>query len=303
MRITRDFILSELGKSVGIKVSSNSVSMLCPFHDDNKSPSLSMSLGGKAPPGVWFCFGCQEKGSWNKLALRLGLRTVDSDDVSDYDASINNRKIELFKPEQEDELNLSPLREGWKNYSIEFLNKFDAKRLWHEKYHEYFLFFPITHMGDYKGYIRARLVNDDKLGPKYWIRLEEKILYPIDMLLPYYTPVIVLVEGVSDVFRFLRYRIPTLAIFGTHSVLENTSDLLEALHVKKIIMCCDGDDPGRKANRKLAESFDLLGFDTRIFPLPEGEDPDSVPYDYIEALQKMVIRIGGKLLPKERHNT
>lgn len=295
MKVTREFVINELSKVSQLKESNNQAQILCPFHEDVKTPSLSISLGGKTPPGIFFCFGCQEKGSWNKLAAKLGLRQVDKDYLQDDEAVLSSVKIEEFNPYMD--LSLSPLNKPWRKYSIDFLNQFEAKLMWHDKYHDSYLYFPFYYLHDYKGFIRVKL-NNESIGPKTWFHLDKggKLLYPMDYLLSFETPVIVLVEGIADVFRLLKHRIPALALLGTYTLLDNIKIMLDTLLVKRVILCCDGDSAGRNANFKIAKELESIGIDARIFPLPDNEDPDSVHKEYIKALRNMVIRIGGKLL-------
>lgn len=296
VQLTKEFVINELQKSCEVKLGGGQANIVCPFHED-KDPSLSVSLGYKVPPGVFFCFGCKASGSWNTLANKLGLTTVgENSKYEDTSYHVNKRKIEIFQPTDEEYLSLSPLDFKWKKYSIEFLQKFNVQKMWHDKYTDYYLYFPVTYIGDYKGYIRGRIYKES-YGPKYWFNLSEKIFYPIDYLLGKDTRVIVLVEGVADALRLIRYNIPTLAVLGTYFKEDLGLDILETLMVDKVVLCFDGDNPGKEAAIKTAKLLDKH-LDVRIFPLPKDEDPDSVDYKYIAALKAFVLRLGGKLLNK-----
>lgn len=49
-------------------------SFLCPFHDE-RTPSFSVHL----EEGVWYCFGCGEKGNLEKLYRRLGKKLTEEE--------------------------------------------------------------------------------------------------------------------------------------------------------------------------------------------------------------------------------
>ena len=42
----------------------------CPFHSDS-NPSFAVNKKN----GLWICHGCNEKGNWNNLLRRLGLKS------------------------------------------------------------------------------------------------------------------------------------------------------------------------------------------------------------------------------------
>lgn len=318
--ITEDFIINELSKVVNVKKSGQGVKIPCPFHNETE-PSLQISLGTKVPAGIWYCFGCKEKGHWNSLAERLGLTQVGYN-AKESKAFVNKKDIKLYKPIFEEELDLSELNFTWKRYSAKFLNYFGARRLWHEGYADYFIFIPITFLGDYQGFIRVRL--NPKLGPKYWINLENKFFYPFDFYLDKKISTIVLVEGLADVYRLIKNRIPALTIFGT--TIPNIKDsvsMLKTLCIKNIILCMDGDLPGKEANLKLKEELSpkfnvevlQLPFRYKVFRDKRGKlirnpsgkpkieyiekcDPDDMDKKYLKILRKMVLDSGSNLLPK-----
>ena len=313
MVVSPDFVRHELSKVFAPKEASGSLWVPCPFHNETV-PSLQVSLGKKYPVGTFLCYGCGTSGSWNKIAEKLGLATVTSDGYKQGDKLyVNSIKIELYEPIKEHTLTLDKLKDKWKRYSIEFLEQFGAQRLWHDKYADYFIYLPVTYTGDYQGFIRVRLNPD--LGPKYYINLKQKIFYPFDKMLEYDTTSIVLVEGVADVFRLIKNRIPALAVLGTHFDIDFGTEMLNTLAVKTVILCMDGDVPGKKANIKLYTELTKKKFDVRILQLhfkykkvynktldrddivyKEKCDPDDMDKKYLKVLRKMILNTGGKLL-------
>lgn len=310
--IPAEFILAELTRAgVGYKSSGDHAMIVCPFHNDS-NPSLGISLGGKVPAGVWHCLGCKRSGTWNELAQRIGMRVWDKNSVSDVLYITRTKKSINSTPEVEDPL-LSPWNGRWKSYGPKFLRKFGAKKLWDPRNREYYLYLPMTYIGEYYGYVRARL-HEDSPGPKYWFPPNiTKPMYPIDYLLEYDTRVVVLVEGVGDALRCLRYGLPALAILGT-SVTTFMREQLETLGAETLIICMDGDEAGYRAvfGYKSEAGSSIPGlvdelhseYDIRVLfpPVPDltedvlKHDPDSMPYTYIEVLKHLVVSNGGSLL-------
>ena len=289
--MNKDFILRELTKVTKIVVKGDNAIIHCPFHDQhNPLGTCSISLGLKTKAGVWHCWSCNASGPWNALATKLGLRTTE-DEVSEINYYVKNVKIPILEDIDEDKLVLKELPVGfkWKRYTKEFLDKFDAKLLWHEKVKEYYLYFPMTYMQDYIGYIRAKL--DKSLdGPKYWFSFKTKLPYPVDYLMDKDTSSVVLVEGISDALRLLKNDIPALALLGV-SLTKQMKDILEAMGVESVVLCLDGDDAGRKAAFKLASELHKLKLETRVIVPPDEKDPDTMPFRYVKVVKHLIKKL------------
>jgi len=302
--ITKEFILSELSKTQTVTTSKGTALICCPFHDDH-NPSMGVSLGnGKVSAGIFNCFSCKAKGGWNVLASKLGLTTVGSESNLDKHYFVNKTKIKLFKPIDKESLTLIDIDTGWRRYSKKFLKKFKVKKMWHDKFGDYYLYFPFTYLGEDYGFIRTS-ISKDSYGPKYWFNVREKLLYPIDYLLQFSTPVVVIVEGLADCLRLLKYGIPALASLGT-VITKFNYELIEMQGIEKIIFCYDGDEAGKKAvigydtnNGYIEGQAAMLtrtGYDVRVLFPPKGKDPDNMPYKYIKILKNMVLSMGGNLI-------
>lgn len=289
-----DFVISELSKITNINVTNttNGVMLICPFHKDS-DPSCSVSLGGKVPAGIFKCFSCNASGSWNQLAEKLGLTTVDGKEDNLY----VNPKLELFSPVMEDNLQLYPITKKWRKYSTKLLETLDVQLLWEENLKDYYLYFPVTYVGEYMGHIRAKIRNES-LGYKYFFNLKHKLFYPYDTMMSYNTSTIVLVEGIADMLRLYRTGIPVLATLGTQFSEELALECLYGLMVKNIIFCYDGDEAGHKAVVKWAPFFEDQGFFVRSLFLPikpKSLDPDNMPNVYVRLLKKMILKMHGSL--------
>lgn len=277
--------------------------MLCCFHRDNKTPSLSINVDGRgAPPGTYFCFGCKVSGSWNSLAKRLGLAQWGKESQGEnvyVDKSLKEIKAEI----EEHNLSLTKWQRKWRRYSPEFLKQFKVRQLVDNRTGLDYMWIPLTYGGDMQGYIRVRLSEKDK-GPKYFFSPNmTKVLFPGDFLLKKKTPVLVLVEGVADALRLIKYKMAAASILGT-TLLPLMKEQLSLMGVQTVIACLDGDKAGRKATRGytlesgkkvvgLLESVRKLGIKAVDFKLPKENDPDDAPIPVLKDLWKLYKREGG----------
>ena len=305
VKVTKDFVINEISKAYNIPgiYKLKELNILCPFHND-RNPSLSISLGEKVPPGIFKCWSCGESGSWNKLASKVGLTTVDEDEFNIYSTywpTIKN-KIENDVSTDVDNLNLQKLTFSWRGFPKRFLHRFGGKLLWDETLNDTFIYLPINYLSDYYGYVRCKIYKDSP-GPKYWFNLIQKIFYPYNMFLNIDTDTVVLVEGVTDALRLIMYGIPTLATLGTQWPTEIGVDILENLGIKKVIFCYDGDKAGYEAvivgsTNKKGYAIELTknNFEVRVLFPPKGEDPYSMPKYYIYGLAYLFKKLKGNLL-------
>ncbi len=298
-RIPRDFILNELQRSDKIKVTSNQAQMCCPFHKWTNPYSLGVRLtDGKVKAGTWSCFGCKAGGNWNELALRLGLKSWDLGTDNDYIPTLAT--LDKFELISEDSLTLDKFDLKWKSYNTDFLECFNAKKLWHDKYKEYYLYLPITYLYDRYGFVQAKL-NPNSYGPKYWFNFQSKIPYPFDLYLDKDISVLVLVEGIADAYRLIRANIPALAILGS-SITEFGFDLIDIINPKLIVIMLDNDDAGLRAINgfKNKDGFKngikaLLkdrGYDVKVCYPPKGHDPDSMSFKNLLKFRNYIISLG-----------
>lgn len=247
------------------------------------------------------CFGCNTSGSWNKLASHMNLRLWDAENEESSFWVIPAKKT-LQKQLSLGDSTLSKWDGTYKNYPPSFLEKFGAKKLFIPNYKADYLYLPVKYYGEISGYCRARLREQDP-GPKYWFPLSaKKVLYPLDYMLGLPTNCITLVEGVGDAFRLLYNGIPALAILGS-AITDDMLDQLSVLCIENIIVCLDGDEPGKKATfgYKLKGGKRHIGvveklapyYDVRVLRPPLEHDPDDMPQLYINVLKKMNLNLGG----------
>lgn len=307
---TPQFVKQELNRlNVKFQKTGDSYLMLCCFHRDNKTPSLSINVeGGNVPPGTFHCFGggCQASGSWNELAQRLGLAQWGTE--REQDNFYVDRVIKEIKQEIEDStLHLKKWDRNWRRYSPEFLKQFKARKLVDSRTGLEYLWMPLTYGGDMQGYIRVRISENDH-GPKYFFSPRmTKVLFPGDFLLKHHTPVLILVEGLADALRLVRYKMAAASILGT-ILLPTMKDQLSIMGVRTIITCLDGDKAGRRATKGytkengkyvkgLLETVRELDIKAVDFKLPKENDPDDAPVAVLRKLWKLYKKEGGVKLP------
>jgi len=307
MRITADFIIQQLSKVTKIDKGrkSGNLHILCPFHLDRKSPSLSISLGGgKIPIGVFNCFGCPASGSWNDLAEKLGLTTVNKRNREEVFDDVIYKVIpgiEPFSLIEEESLILEKVNESWRGVPKKLLSRLEVKKLWEERLQDWYMYLPVKYANQYYGHIRAKIYKES-VGVKYWFNLKRKVFYPYDYILNKNPATVVLVEGVIDMFRLLKNGIPVLATLGTMFNSEVGLECLEGLGVKTVIFCYDGDDAGHNAvfgTKNVtgkATELENAGFKVRVLEPPKGKDPGDMPQSYVKVLQKMVLDTKGSLI-------
>lgn len=168
------------------------------------------------------------------------------------------------------------------------------------KYYDTFrnrIMFPICDAAGRVIAFSGRALKEDDKTPKYLNSPETKLFYKSEVLYGFNIAknyirkldYAVLVEGQMDLIMSHQAGVPnTVASSGT---------ALTELHLKKIqklsnrvIIAYDSDSAGEKAGMRAAELALLLGMETKIAPLPKGEDPASVaktnPENWKKALRE-----------------
>lgn len=312
----------------------------CPYHSD-KTPSGRIRHDVNDPRRIgWFnCFGCGEFRFWDAFANENGL-TPFSDKpekhVSPKDfAPVDDRLLPDFddgpvnlKPESYRLRGLGPMAaeylglpsERWRGFSFEFLAKVGAKLMYHKDHERYYLFLPIYIRGELAGYIKAlpkkqegRLSYLNAPGPWSLTVGLFPYDYAVDLMVRKGLSTLVLVEGPRDVLRLLRAGIPALCILGTQSWSEEKIRLLEQTGAENILLCLDGDGPGKAATRfirtgvrrtktqdghvnevqvapGLHEIFSVTSFDLWKRTTPgEKLDPYEMPREMLVELKGMLV--------------
>ncbi len=135
-----------------------------------------------------------------------------------------------------------------------------------EKPREFIL--PYTFQGDVVGY-----------ATKPW---DSGVVYPLDFPVNDFLygfdqanmfPEVYVVEGQRDVWRLFQFGFPVVGLNNTECSNKQLNLLID--NWDKIIICMDGDKPGRIGAKKLWKKLRYL-VETRIILLPEGLDPEQI---------------------------
>lgn len=123
-------------------------------------------------------------------------------------------------------------------------------------------------------------------APKKWrhLRLAGSVDEPINFEDAVRYEEIILVEGEMSWLSLIALGYDnTLGNRGTNGLSDEHVELLVKARedsngefCKRIIICFDGDDPGKKATIKTAEKLLAHGFDVKVVLMAEGEDPNDI---------------------------
>ena len=298
----RDLVISSLQSLNHIRVKEREILILCPWHRDG-SPSLGVSTDITCP-GIFHCFTCKAKGSWNDLAAKLGFPLVDYKEagrLTEHDDPFGMLSRILGEETKKSMAPLHylngtedlPLRFSWRGMNRKFLMSLGGKYFWEKKTSDEYLYLPITMHAQYRGYTICKLNRSGAKGElKYLTFSDTKESFLGYDQVPE-DDSIVLCEGHADALSLLYKGLPALCIFGVANWGPTKKAALLAKRPKKVVICFDGDKPGWDASLQLFMDLrDCLDVD--IFYLPilnkdEKLDPANMPDEYVEELRRRTL--------------
>ena len=84
---------------------------------------------------------------------------------------------------------------------------------------------------------------------------------------------VILTESIIDALSLYQNGYPNvIPLYGTNGLTDYHLELFHAYRPKKIYLCLNNDDPGKKATIQIGEVLTGLGFNTGIIQLPEHKD-------------------------------
>lgn len=322
-------VLDEIGKLPGDKkYTGDSIMVCCPFHSD-KTPSCGIytSVGMTISLGSFHCFGCGEKGHWNKLAAHAGLQQLKEWAIKDAGTNSLSALLKtydqigtkvgtypsiglLMKALGRKSYMEWPLDVEWRGYPGALVRA--AGGLLNAQHTgTNVCFFPCKHGTKYIGGIAAYL-RKQMNGTSYvnsqgdWAK--EKGLFPLQLtkecLKKYKLKYIVLVEGPRDALALLSYGIPALAVLGAEQFGSGKRRTLEMLGVNVVYTMTDNDGGGKLLRNKIKDEFAQNSMiPVKHFKLPrefddDGKliklDPDNAPLKLIKEVQTLLKEVHGK---------
>ncbi len=167
-----------------------------------------------------------------------------------------------------------------KNYDLATLNKIGLSSDTHDIYVNRIMFPLHDPYGNIVGF-SGRIYNGEKAN-KY-VNTKETIIFKKGECLYHYhiardsartSKCVIVMEGFMDVIRASSIGIKnTVALMGTALTKEQIK-LIKRLS-NNVIICLDGDGPGRHATKNIGEVLNNEGFNVKIVTLPDPDDPDT----------------------------
>ena len=311
-----DIIHSELNrKNIFYIDTGNEYKIHCCFHREN-TPSLFISKGHNATVGVWYCFGCGEKGNWNRLAEKLGCRKTEEDDFKaigsvakdlvwfakntagllseesvSRDMKIKDTDFTLRKQI------LLPLAENidWRGIPYRLLKKYKCVR--YTESDTTYLVIPVTIDSEIKGCVKARWEKQEGMTGFYNSLNENKKwsrtfgLLGFDYVKTMYKQgaerIVFLTEGPRDALHLQAHNIPAIAILGIKNWSEEKREILLSLNPEKIVILPDNDKPGKKGAEKILSTFhgNNVGIENLSKMKRPPEDPAAMSRNHIRLLK------------------
>ena len=246
----------------------------CPFHEGDKNPSLgvNMSMTAKVPLGFYHCFGCGAKGSWNKLAEKLGLQKLDIDDIKEtetkgyvsafpgVESRLLGKTVEIMPADG------VPFQgKSWRGVSGALIRRAKGVTAIDWKENTIFLWLPVIFNGTTVMAVRARMKK--KQGkPSYFFHapatIKKRPWYGWDMATKMLKKGsmrnVFLVEGARDALRLMDAGIPSLALLGTRQWNdEKTRQLLDLCHKHNAtpVVMMDADSAGILTQKTIVEKL------------------------------------------------
>lgn len=300
----------------------NNLHVLCPFHDE-RTPSCSINMSRESDVGIgtFFCFGCGEKGNWNRFAEKTGLLPLKSwqSFESNTDAlaarakkkqieflGVNNNSIQRLLDEVGNEAIPWPIDKDWRSYSGKLLSRIGAWCYNDTRQDELMLVLPVYINDKYRGGVRAYFEKQEN-GLSYlttngdWVRSYGLLGYDYMVKRDLWgCKSIVLVEGPRDWLRLIKNKIPACGILGSNMFSAKKLALLQGLGIRKIFAMPDNDTAGKKMHALVKAHCADAGIAYDYLKLPrkkdkEGKliklDPDNCSQTIIDQVKKMVYAV------------
>jgi len=308
-------------------VTSKSIFIQCPYHEDN-TPSGGINVDEtKTVPIGWFsCFGCNKSVPWNTLAKTLGLRQLKSRSQTSVEASdyIDPKRVrgellgedECTEEEEQkkikqdleslDFFDFPPEVPKWRGFDTSFLATLGVRYAYQDRSGEFLIWMPCNVNGVQVGYVKAFLekvpgrisyIN----SPGKWSRQKGLLFFDqaIKMMKDQGHKTVVLTEGPRDALRCIRHGIPTMSILGTKSWSEDKRMCLENADVENLIFFMDGDKPdkhgviaGKMATKMLIKSVKgYMGYSyVNMWKYGKGWDPGNCPKRFLDLVKNSLVK-------------
>lgn len=259
---------------------------LCPWHGD-KTPSLRINI----KKGLYFCHGCHEKGSVERLAKSSGteLRQATLQD------QLSQMVEKLYAPAKRDRTYRESMLaqyigndEYWRKMRGLSQDVIDRFQLGQDDIEKSAIVPMRSYTGDLIGVIKRRFGN---VRPKY--------LYPPGMRkadhlygaweLSEGDDTVVLVEGSVDALAMWDAGVPALAILGSY-ISDKQVEILKRLGIWRVVIFTDNDSAGETSCQQIIETLPSdITWGIALYQDDWGTDPASLtPSQRREAFREAV---------------
>lgn len=316
-------VIEQLGRYTSYqKQAGGNIHVCCPFHSE-KTPSCSVNISRDANVGIgtFFCYGCGEKGNWNKFADKADLVPLKSYQKFERNTDaantrlmrkrlemlgVDNRSIQRLFDEVGNAIIPWPKERGWRSYSGKLIARIGGFCYNDNNHDELMLVLPVYINGRYRGGVRAFFEKQEN-GLSYltikgdWVKSYGLLGYDyIQKRDLWGAKAVVLVEGPRDWLRLMKNKIPACAILGANMMDEKKMMLIAALGVRKVFAMPDNDKAGKKMANLVKEFAENAGLQFQYLKLPreldkKGKlikmDPDNAPAAIIKEVKRLVFSV------------
>lgn len=279
------------------KYAGDHVMVCCPFHSEsNPSCGIYLGKGMSLPFGAWHCFGCNEKGLWNKLAEKLKLPKIK--EWSTYETGVSAVEIEdehitLSKMLTNMRVDHSvwPTDMEWRGFDGQLVRDVGGLIVNDRVLNSLGVFFPVYIGRELKGGVKAAYKKQDKMlsyvtTKGSWVG--KYGLFGYNLVKKMKRDYVVLVEGPRDALRLLQNDIPALAILGANNFNSQKALMVSSLYPEVVYCLPDNDDAGKKMKKVVKAEMSKL-CTTESIRLPEDvKDPEELKKRDIKLLKSII---------------
>lgn len=254
----------------------SNVFVLCPNPQHReRTPSCSIYIGtdGKAPIGYAYCFGCNFRGPWNRVADTLKLDRVTEEQT--LQTGMHTLNVDRVRTELLDSVSWESLLSqfglrgafdwqpdiDWRGIKAKTLIKAKAQFSYDDRQSSMVVVVPVLIDGELVGAVKCSELSTAQL--KYvtsegeWVKSKGLMCYDLAMWVLRKTggDCIALTEGTRDALRLNQKGIPAIAILGVKNWGRKKLNALLASGVRKYGLVFDSDDAGILCSNRVKASM------------------------------------------------
>lgn len=276
------------------------IKIRCPYHSGGQERTGSLQINltkTDVPVGYWNCLACPEKGPWNKLAEKLGLKTLAAADKVHAASGFSFTAEEVEDMPDLKKLLPWPL-ESWRTINRETARLYDVRALFRRR--ELTAFIPVYEYGKVVGGIYAaakKLTKEQKdRGMKSYIftdgHWKNNVLFGFDIARKRLKAVndglriVWIVEGARDAMKITMLGGVAVATLGSNFSPQQKQKL-DVLDPDLILIGADPDPAGDKLTAMIEAHYS----NTLKIEFPKDKDPAQLSEKRYEKIMRKVMRV------------